>query len=351
MVQSIRSQLSQSALWALDKAHEEGFIALIKEIRQGGCGPPSRSPSDALVHLSNSLASGSYTEYADPNVAAAYMVRYHLSHCVMAFWCFGKLFDQVGVPQQLYVCDIGAGTGAGIVGLELALSARGAHTELYFDHCEPSLAMRRAGFWFHEKLSKLSRRVTAAYDATRFRWRADVPKDLPVGISGSALRVISGFHISLPYAGVYGDGLDEVSRCIQDAMNLVNPHACVFTCHKGKRRSLDTVVGNPFREPGNTVLKLPYSEKGDSVRPKFYAELVGSYGFYLPTSDLKTGSNSPVHSWNLHRFSTPKDALVFLQVSPPENRSDVLRFSKSDAQPSKSEPQPSDPNDIDDLPF
>ena len=62
-------------------------------------------------------------------MAAAYLDTYHLPHCMMAYWAFKHLFGHVGVPNALYICDVGTGTGAARVGLALALLESKEHRE------------------------------------------------------------------------------------------------------------------------------------------------------------------------------------------------------------------------------
>ena len=232
----IFSELSSLALRALDDAHVNGFRALMDGISRGECGQQKLSPSDALVHLQDSLNQNFPTDYDDPHVAAAYMVSYHLSHCMMAYWSFSQLFRRVGIPNELYVCDIGAGTGAGVVGMQLALSVRRATPRVYFDYCEPSLAMRYAGISF---IAKLPDHLNSTYIGNHLRDVASVPDSLPDGLSENALRVVSAFHLSLPYDSQFCvTDLTEVRRSLQDAMDLTKPHACLFTCHRNKLESL-----------------------------------------------------------------------------------------------------------------
>ena len=145
---------------------------------------------------------GEGTNYSDPYVAAAYLVKYHLSHCIMAYWAFGLLFDRVGVSNALYVCDVGAGTGAARVGLALALSERSESlSAIHFDAVEPSAAMRDAGSFFWKALP---RSVKAHVPRCGYREGDAVPEQLP-DIRDDALRVVTAFHLSLPWGWSLGE--------------------------------------------------------------------------------------------------------------------------------------------------
>ena len=164
---------SQGLRRGLDQAHEQGFRRFLRDIGHNARNPAHRRrASTALVTLMAGLNRGAPThdphvaagyesyesqaglpaapDYDDPYVAAAYMVRYHLSHCMMAYWAFKHLLGHAGsIPSALYVCDVGAGTGAARVGLALALlQLKDPPSTIHFDAVEPSCAMRAAGRFF-----------------------------------------------------------------------------------------------------------------------------------------------------------------------------------------------------------
>ena len=183
------------------------------------------------------------------------MVKYHLSHCMMAYWAFKLLFDRVGVPDTLHVCDVGAGTGAARVGLALALSQRREFpSAIHFDAVEPSCAMHRAGNAFWNALPQEVRRVVPRCD---YGEDAAALKQLPPKIRDrdDALRVVTAFHLSLPWdsehQGNFGDAQDsfQSTRCsIRSALDLVSPDVGLFTANSNKAGSLrkaleDSLVG------------------------------------------------------------------------------------------------------------
>ena len=151
-------------------------------------------------NLSNGVMGNVPPNYDDDYIAAAYMVEYHLSHCALAYWTFSGLLNGMnGPPDALYVCDVGAGTGAGLVGLSLALSDWPQKPIVYFDAVEPSDAMRRAGELFWKSFSRIRNSkydiVGKAGSVRAFKYTPDELPNLP----NDALRIVSAFHLSFPY--------------------------------------------------------------------------------------------------------------------------------------------------------
>jgi len=137
-------------LRALDKAHEKGFRDFLRDNgHDGRCQAHRKQAANSLKNLINRLNKYPGPDYHDPYVAAAYIVKYHLWHCMMAYWVFKSIFDRIDIPDTLYVYDVAAGTGAGRVGLALALSEHQEQPDTYYTPSEPSKAMQSAGdcFW------------------------------------------------------------------------------------------------------------------------------------------------------------------------------------------------------------
>ena len=188
----------------LDIPHTRGFISFLSQIKHDSeCVENRSQASKALSSLIRDLSRGDIPDYNNHYIAASYIVQYHLSHCVLAYRAFKKFFDIVDFPDALYVCDVGAGTGAGRVGLALALSECPELPTVYFDACEPSSAMLSAGscFW-----SSLPNSLTSRVPDCAYRPRTTLPSDMPANLHG-ALRIVTAFHISLPYdsAGYWND--------------------------------------------------------------------------------------------------------------------------------------------------
>ena len=217
-------------LRALDKAHEKGFRDFLRDNGYDEkCQADRKQAADALSNLIDGLKKGPVPNYYDPHVAAAYIVNYHLSHCMMAFWAFKDIFDRVDVPNTLYVYDVGAGTGAGRVGLALALSKYDKQPDIYFGAHEPANAMRSAGYFFWQAFRKsVPDYFKDPYIYTPLK---ELPK-LPV----NTVRVVAAFHLSLPWYKPPWDRYEyevrNAKKSLDDAFRIVTPDLGVFrrTC-------------------------------------------------------------------------------------------------------------------------
>lgn len=180
--------------------------------------------------------------YDNPFIVDAYLSSYHLPHCWLACWAFKYFFDQFGIPKALYVCDVGAGTQAGCIGLALILSRYKEKPTVYFDAYEPKDKMRNAGscFW-----SAFRDSVAANFDPHP---RSTLPHRLPDDLPANALRVVTAFHLSLPYNNRWKENNigEKAQNSLEKAFRLVSPKYGFFTCHKDKEDSLCQAVDNSF---------------------------------------------------------------------------------------------------------
>ena len=91
-------------LRALDKAHEKGFRDFLRyNGHDERCQAHRKRAANSLKDLINRLNKDLGPGYDDPYVAAAYIVKYHLWHCMMAYWVFKSIFDRINIPETLYV--------------------------------------------------------------------------------------------------------------------------------------------------------------------------------------------------------------------------------------------------------
>ena len=222
---------SNDVLSALDEAQERGFRAFLSDIGHSERNEADlRRASDALIALENGVRGlGPDVDYDDPYTAAAYLVKYHLGHCILAYWSFKGFFDQFAVPDALYVCDVRAGTGSARVGLAMALSERVQFPTVYFDVVEPSEAMRSAGNCFWKSLQE---ELTDIPDCA-YRESGTVPEKMSVELLNDAFRMVTAFHLSLPYDNrPRDDVLTKSELSLQSACRLVSPDIGLFTCNK-----------------------------------------------------------------------------------------------------------------------
>ncbi len=294
----------------LDRAQERGFRAFLSKIGHNETSPVHRkNASRALAGLEAGLRGRAPDpDYAEPLVAAAYMVKYHLSHCALAYCSFKELFEKFDVPDALYVCDVGAGTGAGRVGLALALSEYSKSPEVLFDACEPSKAMQSAGDYFWESFEYSAKRNLNL----EFRSCPEVPLTLP-DIPAGALRVVTAFHLSLPWNDYSRlSELTAAQSALRSVLRLVSPDAGLFSCNGNKILPLMVAVdGFPgWDYTCSTTVDIPNESNGASDSSRFYIDCAEKSGFTTP------GDDAPVKTWSRHRFSLPKSSVLLSRISP-----------------------------------
>ena len=325
-------------LHGLDKAHEQGFRRFLRDIGHNKRNPAHRCrASDALATLIKGVSGkGPSPNYYDLYVAAAYLVGYHLRHCMMAYWSFRLLFDRVGVPNSLYVCDIGAGTGAARVGLALALSRRKKTSPtIYFSAVEPSAVMSRAGnaFW---KAVPPEISAPVAPPGCDYRLYLAAPKLLPaMATHDDVLRVVTAFHLSLPYGDPCGN-VGDAKSSIQSALRLVadHPYVGLFTANSKKVGSLKQVVGDY-----DCKFPIPRRLAGESGASLFYNVCARDAGFNVPKGHWL--HSWLINNWSNFRFSLPKDSILLLRDKRAERQTAVRAEEKRRCR----EPWPDDDED------
>lgn len=305
MVQNISSGLSLSLLTQLDSAHLKGFTTFLTRINHNPKIPRHLyRASHALETLGEELRGNIVPDYKDNYVAAAYIVKYHLQHCVLAYWSFKTFFTRTGIPNSLYVCDIGAGTGAGRVGLALALAELQECPAVYFDSVEPARAMLDAGsdFW-----QALPASLTSLVPNDQYRESGSMLGVAP-SIPEGTCRMVTAFHLTLPYnSGINRYMVDDFGSrsSIRQALNLVSPDVGVFTCHKRKDEALRQGVSSSTRwMNGFTVdIDIPTDRNGLDNTSHFYTDFVVPLGF-------EVSEGTSVSRWSRYRFSPPSGVLL-----------------------------------------
>ena len=299
-------------LQALDKAHEKGFQDFLRHHGYDArCQADRKRAANALSNLINGLKKGSAPNYYDPHVAAAYIVNYHLSHCMMAFWTFKGIFDRVDVPNTLYVYDVGAGTGAGRVGLALALSEYDKQPDIYFGAHEPANAMRSAGYFFWQAFRK------SVPDYFKDPYIYTPPKE-PSKLPANTVRVVTSFHLSLPWDNQQPcpsrEEDVESAKNLKEAFRIVSPDLGIFTINDKKKQTLSRVVDDSYdwdKEFG-TDRDIP-KHPGVPSKSPLYTDCAVYFGFEVPEAERDLGKS--VRHWSRHRFSLPKDSILLRRVS------------------------------------
>lgn len=276
-------------LRALDKAHEQGFRDFLRDNRHNEkCQAHRKRAANSLKALINRLNRDPGPDYHDPYVAAAYIVKYHLWHCMMAYWVFKSIFDRIDIPDTLYIYDVAAGTGAGRIGLALALSEHQERPNSYYEPFDPSKAMQSAGDYFWEVFRGLV---------------GDNPKDCDSihELPPSTLKIVTAFHLSLPWENRKVE--EDIINSVQSAICRTSPHLGLFTCHKDKWSSLRKVVGDYYDWDRKSKVSIPSGGNGVKSRSTFYTRCAPSLGF-------QTDKGSKVNTWSRHRFSLPSDSIL-----------------------------------------
>ena len=259
------------------------------------CGKHRELLANAEKKLRNTLTKTNDTPgYDDPFIVDAYLDIYHLQHCRLSYWVFKYFFNQFDVPNALYVCDVGAGTQAGCIGLALALSEYKEKPAVYFDAYEPSDEMWNAGYYFW---SAFRDSVGGNFDPDPC---STLPHRLPDNLPANALRVVTAFHLSLPYNNRWNENnIGEKARnSLEKAFRLVSPEYGFFTCHKDKEDSLRQAVDNSYvwnKEKGSK----PYIP--DRITPYLSTDSI-----FLPTDST----------------SLPTDSILLLREAAARHKAD-----------------------------
>ncbi len=289
---------SPGMLRRLDQAHEQGFRRFCDERNLDD----RRRTSTALERLQNALKGNDPPDYNDTIVTAAYLVDYHPRHCMMAYWAFSLLFNRFSVHNDLYVCDVGAGTGAACVGLALALlgckkERKKLPSAIYFDAHEPSDMMRAAGNSFVDALPGRIGEMVASFDYDEYAAVSDILPDVPERLRGNddALRVVTAFHLSLPWYDDPFGYVGDAETSLQSALCRVSPHVGLFTAHSDKEGSLTQALGDFARGAKRVCIPRTRGDKPDHSQFYRYAK---SLGFRV------------TEGWRHYRFSPPRGVLL-----------------------------------------
>ena len=255
--------------------------------------------SGAMNKLREGVRNNIPPDYDDDYIAAAYMVEYHLSHCALAYWAFSGLLNGMNrLPSALYVCDVGAGTGAGLVGLSLALSDLTQKPVVYFHSVEPSKAMRRAGDWFRSAFI-LRKTYRIIGNTGLLRHFGSTPYELPE-LPGDAIRIVSAFHLSFPYNTNSSKSLKVFGSCrksLESAVSLVSPDHGLFTVNNKKQDSLKRAV----RSVGG------WSRYDRESAPTDYT-ICGEHTFFKRAADFGFGFGSK--NKNLYHRVFPSNSVL-----------------------------------------
>ena len=306
----------------LDLAHERGFVDYLRNIGHDKENASHISgASRALAQVQKELNTNRGPKYEDPYIVSSYLVRYHLQHCSLSYWAYKVIFDHLeSIPSSMYVCDVGAGTKSGLIGLILALSERPETPFVTFDSFDTSREMLSGGACFLEHFKGYFPEVKD----WNLRDFVEPPEVLPA-LPPNTLRLLTAFHLSLPYSDrdLYRGGYNPRGKphpaqsSLQATMRLVAPEITMFTCHEDKVGSLGRFLGNTY--PFLSRMNIPRDQGLRNSRSRFYTEVAPSLGF-----DVTEGY--PVSTWSLYRFSLPSGKLLY---SLPSREGNVAQIREA----------------------
>lgn len=287
----------------LDAAQANTYEQMMLDLRKQ---PNSEGQAkDAFAALHDGLTRGSTPDYNDPFVAVSYLIEYQLSHCAMAFAVWWNFFDQHGIPSRLSVFDFAAGSGAGTVGLQLALALREQaklpyvpNNRLRIGAYEPCKPMRQIGECFLRQFGQFGWIVPDYRDPQNLQdWRR----------ADSILEVITSFHPALPW-DTEGIELGAVGHDFRRTMAAIRPDIVIGTCHTNKETALRHLLGESNI---SEVITFPVDGLTDfrTRTSSFFSDSVPIRdGFEDPDAD---DENYKSLRWRSRfRFSSPRGPLL-----------------------------------------
>lgn len=291
----------------LDAAHGGGFRSYVESIPGWqGSATDHKKASEAMVNLHRGLMGYGEPDYEDPFIAGAYQIQYQLRHCVMAFRIWNALFrvmsEETSVPDRLFVCDVGAGSDAGLIGLMLSLMKRNADPHVRYVSIEPSDAMHSAGRHFREYF-KPERYLHIDYK--KYKCEDELRH---LGKPESDVRIITAFHLSwkhTQYVSNYNNKKDS-SGSMKFVMDNICPDIYACTCHENKSESLKNALNECFEISKYSLekCKIPPVNPWSPLPSPVYPHLVDEFGFCFPEYYDYWGNLEK------SRFKTPKDAVL-----------------------------------------
>ncbi len=223
--------------------------------------------------LKKSLLTNEGPNYKDPGIVGAYLKKYHLSHYTMTFQLFATILKSIP-KQNIYVCDIGAGTAAGLAGILVALDCQTKlDVNLYFDMVESSEEMTEAAMLFLNRLN-----ISSKNSRVKMRCFSSMDSSfaLPTLPNGTT-KIVTAFHLSLPYdLSLLQTDLGAPSRTLKQALKKINPPHGLFTTNENKMDTLHNTVSQHFDSFPDSI-----REQGSiPSRGTFYTPTRANYLYY-----------------------------------------------------------------------
>ncbi len=223
--------------------------------------------------LKKDLLKNEGPNYKDPGIVGAYLKKYHSSHFTMTFQLFATILKSIP-KQNIYVCDIGAGTAAGLAGILVALDCQTKlDVNLYFDMVESSDEMTEAAKLFLNRLN-----ISSKNSLVEMRWFSSVDSSfVPPTLPNGTTKIVAAFHLSLPYElYLLQTHLGDPSRTLKQALKKINPPHGLFTTNEYKMDTLHNTVRQHFDSFPDSI-----REQGSiPSRGTFYTPTRANYLYY-----------------------------------------------------------------------
>ncbi len=189
-------------------------------------------------------------DYSSPGMVRAYLSNYHVHHTFMVYQIFSTVLKKADLSEfeHMYVCDVGSGIGAGLVGLLLSMERQTTPNLIRFDMIEASMAMIEADEYFYDSLcGRWKQLLKHSTKPKRFLNSSYEMPALPV----NTIKVVSAFHLKWPYSEDHkNDNIVHTTNSSSDCLNKVlaeiQPHLCLFTCYRQKAGIIKKAVESYF---------------------------------------------------------------------------------------------------------
>lgn len=186
-------------------------------------------------------------DYDDPKMVRAYLWTYHVHHIFMVYQIFTTVLRRVDLSDfdHIYVCDVGSGIGAGLVGLRFSLEHDKNRKTIHFDAVEISKEMVEADRYFYSCLYNW-RNFSSNHHIKRKQFQVSL-LDVPV-LPENTIKLVSAFHLTWPYdtSDTTSSSFVRLNETLNETLKKIQPHLCLFTCNVNKIGNLKRAVESYF---------------------------------------------------------------------------------------------------------
>jgi len=202
---------------------------------------------NAKQQIINDLKGNTGPKYCDPKIVSAYIQYYHLQHMGMAYQVFFKVLSSIISLKidQLYMCDVGAGTGAACFGLELALREATHSIQIILDIIEPSDPMYKASKCIFKEYKRNSKPLKFKFPN---RVKFEDHNSIRITAESCSIKIVTAFHLALPYQSALLK-CNQCAQTLKSVLNVIKPDICLFTVNENKKESIQSIVQEYLNKP------------------------------------------------------------------------------------------------------